>query len=323
MKVFLYMVAVALAWDAIHCFYMPNKEFGHVRSSAPAQSWFPRVRRLSRPAHRVIDPTEDCFLVTSEEGELFFKSPSDEPSVCGIYMIAEPDKRIEVIFNYLDVPCEDGGLVAWVDGWELNGQVWPADTWDDDRVVETCDQRPQRKLVSRQNAALVQYRVPAQGKGFAVTVRHIRNARPCNVMVFGSEGVYTLRNHGETGNCSLLTISPSTVRVLDLNVGQTIKKGHMLELETGPIHHCTKRGLADYVDIGGASGLDHTKMEVLDSVCGLDSNEARRAALIACEDTVVRLVSSGQYYNSVTVAFAPLPAEDIERADLLCGFNDM
>lgn len=36
---------------------------------------------------------------------------------------------------------------------------------------------------------------------------------------------------------------------------------------------CTKRGLPDYVDLGGASGLDHTKMEVLDSVCGLDSNE--------------------------------------------------
>lgn len=36
---------------------------------------------------------------------------------------------------------------------------------------------------------------------------------------------------------------------------------------------CTKRGLADYAVIGGASGLDHTKMEVYDSICGLDSNE--------------------------------------------------
>ncbi|GBP75959.1 hypothetical protein EVAR_54612_1 [Eumeta japonica] len=54
----------------------------------------------------------DCFLVTSEEGELFFKSPSDEPTVCGIYMIADPDKRIQVSFNYIDVPCDNGGLVA-------------------------------------------------------------------------------------------------------------------------------------------------------------------------------------------------------------------
>ncbi|VVD01860.1 unnamed protein product [Leptidea sinapis] len=219
---------------------------------------------------------KNCFMVTSEEGELFFKSPSNEPVVCGIYMIAEPDKRIQVTFNYLDVPCDNGGLVAWIDGWELSGQVWPADSWDDERVVESCDRRPQHKLVSRQNAALVQYRVPAKGKGFAVTIRHLKNSKR---------------------NCSVIAISPSVVRVLDLNVGQT----------------CTKRGLADYVDIGGASGLDHTRMEVFDSMCGLDSNE----------DTVVRLVSSGKFQNSVTLAFAPLSVENIEDADLICGFNEV
>ncbi|XP_022825617.1 corticotropin-releasing factor-binding protein [Spodoptera litura] len=322
MKAFLYMVAVVLACDVANSLFLPSKDYGQ-RSSASALSRFSRIRRLSRPAHRIINPDEDCFLVTSEEGELFYKAPSDDPVVCGIYIIAEPDKRIEVIFNYLDVPCENGGLVAWVDGWELNGQVWPADSWDDDRVVESCDQRPSRKLVSRQNAALVQYRVPARGKGFAVTIRHLKNTKPCNVMLFGAEGVYTLRNHGETGNCSMLAVSPATVHVLDLNVGVTIKKGRLLEMETGTIHHCTKRGLSDYVDIGGANGLDHTKMEVQDSVCGLDSNEARRPAFIACEDTVVRLVSSGRYHNSVTLAFAPLPLEDIEHADLMCGLNDL
>nr|XP_004927514.3 corticotropin-releasing factor-binding protein [Bombyx mori] len=323
MRAFLYIVVVALASDAVRCLYLPGAEFGGLRSSASSLSRFARVRRLPRPSHRVIDPNEDCFLVTSDEGELFFKSPSDEPSVCGIYMIAEPDKKIEVVFNYLDVPCDNGGLVAWMDGWELNGQVWPADSWDDDRLVESCDKRPNRKLVSRQNAALIQYRVPAQGKGFAVTIRHVRNARPCNVMLFGTEGVFTLRNHGETGNCTLITVSPSTVQVLDLNVGQTAKKGRLLELETGTIHHCTKRGLPDHVDIGGASGLDHTKMEVFDSLCGLDSNEARRASLIACEDTVARLVSSGKYHNSITLAFTPLSLDDIEHADLICGLNDL
>lgn len=59
----------------------------------------------------------------------------------------------------------------------------------------------------------------------------------CNVMLFGPEGVYTLRNHGETGNCSVLAVSPATVQVLDLNVGQTIKKGRLIEMETGTIHH--------------------------------------------------------------------------------------
>ena len=56
-------------------------------------------------------------------------------------------------------------------------------------------------------------------------------------MLFGAEGVYTLRNHGETGNCSMLAVSPATVQVLDLNVGVTIKKGRLIEMETGTIHH--------------------------------------------------------------------------------------
>ncbi|XP_068631299.1 corticotropin-releasing factor-binding protein [Battus philenor] len=322
MRIFLCALVLIAAGDILNALFLPSMDYPRQQSFAPALSWFPRDRRVPEPAHRVIDPADDCFLVTSDEGEMFYKSPSNEPSVCGIYMIAEPDMKIQVTFNYMDVPCDNGGLVAWVDGWELNGQVWPADAWDDDRVVEFCDRRPQRKLTSRQNAALIQYRVPARGKGFAVTIRHLKNTKPCNVIVFGSEGVYTLRNHGETGNCSLLAISPAIVRILDLDVGQSIKKGP-LSLETGTIRRCTKRGLSDYVEIGGSSGLDHTKMEVLESVCGLDSNEGQRPAYIACEDTVVRLVSSGLYKNSVTLAFGPLPLEHIEHADLICEINDI
>ncbi|XP_022119848.1 corticotropin-releasing factor-binding protein [Pieris rapae] len=314
------LVALVFMCNGISGLLLPGLRYAS--RDAPL-SWFSRVRRQPLLTHRVIDINQDCFMVTSEEGELFFKSPTDDPVVCGIYMIAEPDKRIQVTFNYLDVPCDNGGLVAWIDGWELNGQVWPADSWDDDRMIESCDRRPQRKLVSRQNAALIQYRVPARGKGFAVTIRHLKNTRPCNLMLFGAEGVYTLRNHGEAGNCSIIAISPTTVRVLDLNVGQTVKRDTLLEMETGTIHRCTKRGLPDYVDIGGASGLDHTRMEVFDSLCGLDSIEGHRPISIACEDTVVRLVSAGRYQNSITLAFSPLPMEHIEHADLICGLNDI
>ncbi|KAG7308171.1 hypothetical protein JYU34_006834 [Plutella xylostella] len=322
MKSFACLTFVLLACNCINGLFLPEMEPGRGRAVTRALSRFTRARRLSQPAHRIIDPTEDCFLVTSEEGELFFKSAGDA-TVCGIYMIAAADRRVQATFNYMDVPCENGGLVAWIDGWELSGQVWPADAWDEARVVETCGRRAPGKLVSRQNAALIQYRVPARGKGFSVTIRHLKNPKPCNVMLFGSEGVFTLRNHGASGNCSVVAVAPTVVRVMDLNVGQAVKRGTSLEIETGTIHHCSKRGLTDYVDIGGASGLDHTKMEVLDNVCGLDSSEGRRPALIACEDTVVRLVSSGRFHNSVTLAFSSLNPEDIEQADLLCGMNDL
>ncbi|XP_026322316.1 corticotropin-releasing factor-binding protein [Hyposmocoma kahamanoa] len=321
MRSICFVFFVILVCEGTNSLFLPGIEYRRLRNSAPSLSWMSRSRRVA-PRHRIINPNEDCFLVTSEEEQIFFKSPSNEPTVCGIYMIAEPDKRIQVTFDYLNVRCENEGLVSWVDGWELSGQVWPADSWNDDRVLETCDQRPARTLISQQNAALIQYRVPARGQGFAITIKHVKNNKPCNVVLFGSEGVYTLRNHGEAGNCSVISVSPSTIRVLNIDVGQTVKQSRkgLMDFETGTIHHCKKRGLSDYVDIGGASGLDHTKMFVYENMCGLDSTEGHQAVKIACEDSVVRLVSSGKYYNSVTLAFAPLPMENLESADFMCPF---
>ena len=55
----------------------------------------------------------DCIMVTSEEGQFFFKSTADDAStLCGVYIITEPDQRVEVHFDYLDVPCEGSGLVS-------------------------------------------------------------------------------------------------------------------------------------------------------------------------------------------------------------------
>lgn len=54
----------------------------------------------------------DCMAVTSEEGEFFYKAVEDGAAVCGVYFITDPDRRVEVHFGYLDVPCQDGGLVS-------------------------------------------------------------------------------------------------------------------------------------------------------------------------------------------------------------------
>lgn len=46
-----------------------------------------------------------------------------------------------------------------------------------------------------------------------------------------------------------------------------IRKEILIELE----FQCQKRGLDDYVQIGGSTGLDNTYLQVVDSICGLDS----------------------------------------------------
>lgn len=50
--------------------------------------------------------------MTSEEGDFYHKANVVDGNACGAYVFSEPDQIIEIRFNYLDVPCENGGLVA-------------------------------------------------------------------------------------------------------------------------------------------------------------------------------------------------------------------
>lgn len=54
----------------------------------------------------------DCIFMTSDEGDFYHKSVLADGTACGAYIFSEPDETIEVHFNYLDVPCENGGLVS-------------------------------------------------------------------------------------------------------------------------------------------------------------------------------------------------------------------
>lgn len=52
------------------------------------------------------------MTVTSEEGHYFYKAGTDDVTVCGVYLLTDPDKLVEIYFDYIDVPCETGGLIS-------------------------------------------------------------------------------------------------------------------------------------------------------------------------------------------------------------------
>lgn len=54
----------------------------------------------------------DCIYMSADEGDFYHKASIADGSACGVYMFSEPDQKIEVQFNYLDVPCDNGGLVS-------------------------------------------------------------------------------------------------------------------------------------------------------------------------------------------------------------------
>ncbi|KFM62210.1 Corticotropin-releasing factor-binding protein, partial [Stegodyphus mimosarum] len=100
-------------------------------------------------------------------------------------------------------------------------------------------------------------------------------------------------------------IFPETFQILASSVGSQSMPitGRTMDVETGIVKKCKKRGLEDYVEVRGGDGLDPSMMSVAEDFCGMDSVPGRSSVDVACGNSAVRLVSSGRFENSVTVSF--------------------
>ncbi|XP_058443152.1 corticotropin-releasing factor-binding protein [Malaya genurostris] len=286
-----------------------------------------------------IHPVTDCMHVTSEEGEFFFKKAAPVVSVpkhgrlidilsvapvmdvCGLYFVTDPDKIVEVTVKHIDVNCDLGGLMSFVDGWELNGMYFPTEHDHaktlDQRVEEFCNDpklwpfKPVRKAFrSSQNAALMQYRIPISGS-FVVSVRYIHNPDPCNIMAEGVAPFYTLKNNGKNRNCSLTAVFPAVMSIVGVDIG---------EQKDGVNYDCDRPGISDKLDIGGSTGLDSSTMDLSSSVCG-KSAELGPEQAIFCGTTTARLISSGRYTNQAMIAVRLADENDISLATVLCDMR--
>ncbi|KAL7639377.1 UNVERIFIED_CONTAM: hypothetical protein RMT77_009878 [Armadillidium vulgare] len=252
---------------------------------------------------------EECLLVGVEEGTYFYKSKGS-PDVCGLYLVSEPDQRIEVWVDYLNVDCDSGGIVTFLDGWEMSGEIFPPmdESNMESRVTNFCGHVRKRHLVTSSNAATILYKTPKLEDGFKITVNFVRHPKPCNILLTSDAEIVTLRNHGMAGNCTLATAFPASIKIIQLSVGvedRSSRTPHR-DFEMGILTRCHKRGYQDLVIVGGSPGLDTSSLHVEELFCGLDSNPRVPWSRVLCDVTGVRLVSSGRYDNSVTVAVTPL-----------------
>ncbi len=73
----------------------------------------------------------------------------------------------------------------------------------------------------------------------------------------------------------------------------------------------------DYVELGGSSSLDSRRLKTKETFCGCDRRRMRsRGLTVLCESSTVRLVSSGQHRNSVTVFARAAGAEDLVSSNI-------
>ncbi|KAH8382964.1 hypothetical protein KR009_006006, partial [Drosophila setifemur] len=247
--------------------------------------------------------------------------PEEQPEVCGLYVIGEPDTIVEITMKHYDANCETGALMAFVDGWELNGEFFPGikdhHRTLEERVYEFCNNYKQWPRISNkkffrssQNAALLQYRIPARGS-FVANVRFHKITQPCNVLVQDTAAIYKMTNFGQARNCSISALFPAVVSLANLRIG-----GKRVRAQQKVNYDCQLP--SDRLEIGGSAGLDSLAMELASSVCG-SSNEPGPEQALFCGVTTVRLVSSGRYQNQAAIILRKAEEQDVEIATLICA----
>lgn len=276
------------------------------------------LRRKTRSTDGMIG----CMHMASFPGELTYHSDGT-PEVCGLYLIGEPDQIVEVEFLNFNIMCADGGLAAFFDGWELQGDIFPG--MDDhtlsmhDRYTTFCDNKPKKLFVSSQNVALIQFRVPTVGEGFKVLVNFKSNPQPCNAVAMFEMGVLTMKNFGMRRNCTVSIIFPEKIKFLNVDVGVTAEK-KVTETEVGLTDkQCMHFGGGDYIQLLYGNGLDTSVMATRAIYCGMESRTDKTVKVVlGCNHSVVRMVSSGDYYNTVTFEYAPPSEDEIPQTQSVC-----
>lgn len=261
----------------------------------------------------------ECMTVVSLQAgqqETWIHRSNGEPDTCGVYIVSDPETRVEIEVQDMNLDCKDS-LIMLFDGWELNGNVIPSDA-DHQlpmrlRESTLCGQTPpynKRILVTSQNAGLVSFRVPVAGQGFKVNIRAVSNPDVCNILMSEIEGFFTLSNEGRARNCSLTTLLfPASFALLSLDVGHPggrNKRSQISPVET----QCFEHGHNDYIELGGAMDLD-SNLLTSETICGHKNVPVKSGLTVLCGSSTVRLVSSGKFHNSVTVFVKAAEEEDL------------
>ncbi|XP_015859685.2 corticotropin-releasing factor-binding protein [Peromyscus maniculatus bairdii] len=249
-----------------------------------------------------------CLDMLSLPGQFTFTA--DQPQLhCAVFFIGDPDEFITIHFDLVSIDCQGGDLLKVFDGWILKGEKFPSSQDHPlpttKRYTDFCESGlTRRSITSSQNVAMVFFRVHEPGNGFTLTVKKVPTLFPCNVISQTSSGRFTLVVPHQHQNCSFSIIYPVAIRISDLTLGH----GHGLQK---PSDDCG--GTGDFVELLGGNGLDPSKMMPLADLCFPFQGPAQMK--ISCDNTVVRMVSSGKQINRVTFEYRQLEPSELETSD--------
>ncbi|XP_004420497.1 PREDICTED: corticotropin-releasing factor-binding protein [Ceratotherium simum simum] len=249
-----------------------------------------------------------CLDMLSLQGQFTFTA--DRPQLhCAAFFISEPEEFITIHYDLVSINCQGGDFLQVFDGWILKGEKFPS---SQDHPLPTTERYRDfcesggigRSIRSSQNVAMIFFRVHEPGSGFTLTVKTDPNLFPCNVISQTPNGRFSLVVPHQHRNCSFSIIYPVAIKISDLTLGHL--KGLQLKK---PSAGCGGKG--DFVELLGGTGLDPSKMMPLADLCYPFHGPAQMK--IGCDNTVVRMVSSGKHINRVTFEYRQLEPNELEN----------
>ncbi|KAM8962234.1 corticotropin-releasing factor-binding protein [Pelodytes ibericus] len=243
-----------------------------------------------------------CIDMLSIDGQFTFKA--ERPQLhCALFIIGDPEEFITIEYNFVNIDCLGGDIFKVFDGWIIKGEKFPSSLdhplSTSERYTDVCELGNVGSITrSSQNVAMIFFRVQEPGNGFTLTIRKTPNLYPCNVISQSPSGRFTMIIPHQHRNCSFSIIYPVVIKISDLTLGHF----NELQLKKPPPTGCG--GTGDFVELLGGAGLDPSKMFPLADLCHSFHGSAQMK--IGCDNSVVRMVSSGKYINRVTFEYNQL-----------------
>ncbi|KAM4709307.1 corticotropin-releasing factor-binding protein [Discoglossus pictus] len=243
-----------------------------------------------------------CIDMLSIDGQFTFKA--DQPQLhCALFIIGEPEKIITIEYNFVNIDCLGGDILKVFDGWIIKGEKFPSSLdhpfSTSERYTDICENGNVGSIIrTSQNVAMIFFRVQEPGHGFTLTIHKIANMFPCNAISQSPNGRFTMVIPHQHRNCSFSIIYPVVIKISDLTLGHF----NELQLKMPPPIGCS--GAGDFVELLGGAGLDPSKMFPLADLCHSFHGSAQMK--IGCDNSVVRMVSSGKFINRVTFEYNQL-----------------
>ncbi|XP_077379007.1 corticotropin-releasing factor-binding protein [Festucalex cinctus] len=253
-----------------------------------------------------------CLDMLATEGHFTFVASSPQQLACAAFIIGEPSEVIGLELSDVNIDCDAGDFIKIFDGWVLKGEKFPSNQDHPlplhQRYTDICSSTPPGHASrSSQNVAMVFFRIHAPDSGFTLIVKKLRNPFPCNIMSQSPEGSFTMVMPHQHRNCSFSIIYPVEIQLTQLSLGQA--KSNQLRPKA-TLSGCS--GSADYVELLGGNGVDTSRMFPVADLCFPLSGLAQMK--IGCDNSVVRLVSSGNYINRVSFRYRLLQRNVLPEA---------